>query len=146
MAQTIVGQLFAPGEGSYLPACHNEALADQPIVAGGPTALAVVDTKVVGLKWLRLRGVLKTLGGLVAGNLVQVSVQVGTGANLTGPVNLVQRLLRMETGDTAIFFDMIGGHPLAAGFQSYKIIVSTYTSPGVIVSTTATFDFVVDCA
>ena len=136
MAQTITNKGFAPPAASFLPAAHNEALVDQTMVAGTKTT-TTKDTGVVGLKWIRVRALLKTLGDLVAGDTFVVTVQVGTGAALTAPTQAAHRSVTMLTGDTAIQVDVLGWSN--AGFQSYAI---TFSSSGT--SRTSVIDCMVD--
>lgn len=136
-AFAITGKQFASWEASYLPVAHAE-LADLTMVAGTVTS-AVQNTGVVGLKWVRVKARLKTLGGLAATNTVRISVQAGTGAAVTNPVQIAQQLLTMETNDTELLFQFIGWSE--AGFQSYRVIITS--SNGAAVSVV---DVMVDAA
>jgi len=136
-AFSITNKQFATPAGSYVPAAHVE-LADQTLVAGTVTT-AVQNTGIAGLKWIRVKGIVKTLGAFSATETMRVTVQAGTGAAVTSPVNIAQVLITMETGDTGHTFEMFGWSN--AGFQSYQIIITC--SDGAAVSV---LDLMVDAA
>src|SRR5262245_35925121 len=100
MAQTITNKQFVTPDFSSVPAAHVE-LADQTLVNSALTT-ATQNPGIVGLKWIRVRAILKTLGGQAAGESVTMSVQAGTGASITGPTNIAQQTVVMNTGDTAL--------------------------------------------
>ena len=137
MAQTITNLAGLPGDAAFLPAAH-ASLADQTLVAGALTT-ATQNTGVPGLKFIRVRGLLKTLGGFGGTDTLRVAAQVGTGAAITNPVTIAQQLLTFETGDTGETFELTGWSN--AGFQSYAIIFTC--SDGAAVSV---IDLIIDCA
>ena len=120
MAYTITNDDYADPSFSPMPACHQE-LADQTLVAGALTT-TTVNTGIAGLKWARLRGIIKTLGDYGGTDTMRISLQVGTGAALTGPVTIAQKTLTFTTGDTAQTFDLMGWSN--AGFQSWTVIIA----------------------
>lgn len=137
MAQSLVNKQFAPPEAAWIPACHLE-LADQTLVNSTLTT-TTVNTGIVGLKWIRVRAILKTLGGQAAGETIRMTAQAGTGAAITSPTNIGQQIVTMETGDTAILFDFIGWSN--AGFQSYALLINSSGAARVPV-----LDIMIDCA
>ncbi len=138
MAQGITNKQFATPDAAWLPACHNEALVDNTLATASSTVTtATVDTGIAGLKWIRVRALLKTLGGLAAGETFVVSVQAGTGAALTLPGQVAHKSVTMLTGDTYLCVDLIGW--CNAGFRSYAI---TLSSSGT--SRTSVIDLIVD--
>lgn len=137
MAFSIVNKQFAPGEAAFIPACHQE-LADLTMSSSTVTS-STINTGIVGLKWIRVRLVLKTLGGLAAGETLQVTVQAGTGAAITAPEQVASANTLMRTGDTFIDLETLGFSN--NGFQSYAVTVSTSGS-----SRTSVVDVMVDCA
>jgi hypothetical protein len=136
-AFSITNRNFATPDAAWIPACHTE-LADQTLVNSTLTT-ATVNTGIVGLKWIRVRFLLKTLGGQAAGETIRVTAQAGTGAAITTPVNIGQRIITMETGDTAIAGEFIGWSN--AGFQSYALLIN---SSGAV--RTPVLDIQIDCA
>ena len=81
MAFTITNKQFANPEATFLPVCHSE-IADATLATASSTVTGTtVNTGVVGLKWVRVRVHLKTLGGLAAGETLVCTVQAGTGAD-----------------------------------------------------------------
>ena len=136
-AQTITNIGYADRPASWIPACHSE-LADQTLV-GGTLTTTTVNTGIAGLKWIRVRGIIKTLGGFSAAETMRISVQAGTGAAITSPTQIAQIILTMETGDTALTFEMVGWSN--AGFQSYAIIITCSDGAGISV-----LDIITDCA
>lgn len=142
-AFSITNRNFAVRDSSFIPACHVE-LADQALVAGTVTT-ATQNTGIVGLQWVRVRAILKTLGLLAAGEQVVISVQAGTGASITTPVQIAQQVKKMMSGDTAITFDFEGWSN--AGFQSYAVTVQALSAAGVLdTGVTSVLDIEVDCA
>ena len=137
MAQTITNLAGLPGDASFLPAAH-ASLADQTLVAGTLTT-ATQNTGIPGLKFIRVRALIKTLGAFSAAETFRISVQAGTGAAITTPTQIAQKIVTMETGDTAFPIELTGWSN--AGFQSYAIIMTC--SDGAAVSVV---DLVVDCA
>lgn len=136
-AFSIVNKQFAPGEAAWIPACHQE-LADLTMSSSTITS-ATINTGIVGLKWIRVRVALKTLGGLAAGETLLVTVQAGTGAAITAPEQVAARNTVMRTGDTFINLDTLGFSN--NGFQSYAVTVSTSGA-----SRTSVVDCMIDCA
>lgn len=137
MAQSLVNKQFATPDAAWIPACHLE-LADQTL-ANSTLTTTTVNTGIVGLKWIRVRAILKTLGGQAAGESIRMTAVAGTGGAITGPTNIGQQVVVMETGDTAILFDFIGWSN--AGFQSYALLIN---SSGAV--RTPVLDIMIDCA
>ena len=141
-AFTITNKSFAPSEAAFIPSCHHE-FADQTLVSSA-LATAAVDTGIVGLKWARVRAVLKTLGGQAAGESIRVTMQAGTSTAVTAPENIGSQTKVMEgagaeADDATLTFDF----PCWSqnGFQSYKLV---FTSSGS--ARTPVLDAMVDCA
>jgi len=136
-AYSITNRNFATPDAAWIPACHLE-LADQTL-ANSTLTTATVNTGIVGLKWIRVRALLKTLGGQAAGETIRISAIGGTGAAITTPVNMGQNIVTMETGDTAIAFEFIGWSN--AGFQSYALLINSSGA-----ARTPVLDIQIDCA
>ena len=114
----------APGQGG---AFHVE-LADQ-------TAVSAQNTAIVGLKFIRVRVMIKS--GMANTNTALFVVRVGTGAAVTGPeIVAVSPTYTWLTGDTNLTWEGYGYSQ--TGFQSFKIDVTNGTG-------TASFDVMVDC-
>lgn len=125
---TITNKVFANPEGMFLPSVRKE-LADQ-------TAVAATDLGVVGLKWIRVRVIIKS--GMANTNTAIFLVRVGTGATVVAPeLTLTSPTITFVTGDSRLLWDGIGWSN--AGFQSFKIDVTN--SGGA-----AVFDVQVDAA
>jgi hypothetical protein len=123
MAFSITNNDFADPSSSLLPAAHAE-LADLTLATAGSTVTsATQNTGVVGLKWIRVRALLKTLGGLAAGETFVVTVQAGTGAALTTPGQVAHKSVTMLASDTYLAIDVMGWSQ--AGFQSYAVTLSS---------------------
>ncbi len=136
-SMTSAGNLsFANWEGSFLPAART-TLADQSIAAGTLTTTAV-NTTIVGLQWARVKVNVKTFGTLAAADTFRCTLQVGTGAAVTGPENIASYNTTLETGDTKLVFVMIGSS--IVGFQSWKLFFNVASSH------TATVDILFDAA
>jgi hypothetical protein len=58
-----------------------------------------------------------------ATNVVTATLQVGTGAAVTNPVNIAQKAVTMQSGDTTIEFQMHGISQVL--FRSCKLILAT---------------------
>jgi len=136
-AFAITNLNFALWDSAWIPACHQE-LADLTMSSSTVTS-STINTGIVGLKWIRVRLVLKTLGGLAAGETLAVTVQAGTGAAITAPEQIASESTIMRTGDTFINLEALGFSN--NGFQSYAVTVSTSGS-----SRTSVVDVMVDCA
>jgi hypothetical protein len=137
----MTNRMFATGDAAFLPApAHSEQ--EIPLAAGVNTPV-IQNTTTPGLKWVRAKFNVKTMTGLAAGDQIVVTIVGGTGAAITAPEQIAQAIRKMETGDLSINGDMIGSSQ--NGFQSYKVLVSTWTSAGVAKSTTAVVDVMVDC-
>ena len=96
---------------SGLPVAHSE-LADKTGTA------ATVDTGIVGLKYGKIRIVIKS--GLANTNSAIFELRVGTNNNLTAPeVVWVSPSIVFRTGDTNLIIE--GQFASAAGFQSWQI-------------------------
>lgn len=127
-AFAITNKVFATPDGMYMPSVHKE-LADQ-------TTVGNTDLGVVGLKWFRIRIMVKS--GMANGNTVIFTVRVGTGAGVTAPeLILTSPTITFVTGDTNLFWEAIAASN--AGFQSFKI---TFTNSG----GAASADVMVDAA
>ena len=138
MAYATTNRTFAIDDSAFIPACHNE-IADLTMSSSTVTS-STVNTGIVGLKWMRVRARLKTLGGLAAGETFVVTVQVGTGAAITAPEQIAFRTVTMLTGDLTICMpDILGWSE--NGFQSFAVTCSTSGS-----SRTSVVDVTVDCA
>jgi hypothetical protein len=117
---------------SFIPRAHFE-LADLTATSSAQ------DTTIAGLKWVRLRGRCKTIGTLVAGDVVTVSVIGGTGAAVTSPEGLGQSSYTVSaSGETVFDIPDITGWS-KNGFQSFKVDIRFSAHSG-------TFDFFVDAA
>lgn len=139
MAQTLVAAAdfqFATQAASFNPAAHT-LLADQTLVAGALTT-ATVNTGIVGLRWARVKLNVKTFTSLAAADTFRVTLVVGTGAAITGPVNIAQANRTVETGDTKMVIEIHGSS--IVGFQSWCLIVSAANSH------VAVFDALFDAA
>ena len=130
MAQAITNTGFVVQ--SSLGAYH-QSIADQAI---GTTT--TTDTAITGLKWIRVRGYVKTFGTLTTSDVYTVTVTTGTGASITDPVNTAQYAFTVLSGQTTATFDLYGWSN--AGFRSYSITIGTSSSH------TCTTDLLVDCA
>lgn len=137
MAFAITNKTFANPEGSYNPAAHKE-LADLTM-SSSTIGSGTINTGIVGLKWIRVRVYLKTLGGIAAGETVVVTVQAGTGAAITGPEQIAHKSITMLVNDLTMCFDVLGYSQ--AGFQSYAVTVSSSGS-----SRTGVADVMIDAA
>lgn len=137
MAFSIVNKQFVTPDFSSVPACHNE-LADLTMSSSTVTS-TTINTGIVGLKWIRARAILKTLGGIAAGETYVMTIQAGTGAAITGPTQIASARTVMLTGDTAILLDCFGWSN--AGFQSFAVTLSSSGS-----SRTGVSDVLIDCA
>ncbi len=143
MAYTITNNRFAVLDSSFLPANHQE-LADLTLVAGTVTS-STINTAIVGNKWIRVRALLKTLGALTAGESVNISVQAGTGAAITGPTNIASQRVVMVSGDTALLFQFEGWSN--TGFQSYAVTIQALAAAGTVdTGVTSVVDVMVDAA
>lgn len=138
-AFSITNKIFATRDAAWIPAAHAE-LADLTLATASSTVTsATQNTGIVGLKWIRARAKLKTLGNLAAGETLTMQIQAGTGAAITSPVQIASAYTIMLTGDTGILLEAIGWSD--AGFQSYAV---TLSSSGT--SRTSVIDVIVDCA
>lgn len=139
MAQAITNLNFAAWESSWIPNLR-VSLPDLTLATASSIIVsATQNTGVVGLKWIRVRARLKTLGGLAAGETLVVSVQAGTGAAITAPEQICQKSTVMLTGDTFINIDALGWSQ--NGFQSYAVTVNSSGT-----SRTSVVDVYVDVA
>jgi hypothetical protein len=112
---------------------QTQQLADQ--VIGG---LAVIDFGAAVYRAAKLQVYIKTLTALVATDVAVFTLQVGTGAALTLPVNIIQKSITMATGDASLQFVMHGISQTL--FRSCKL---TVTSTG---SHAFTYDAIIDVA
>lgn len=110
-------------------------LPDVTTVSGAQTT---VNTGITGLTAMRATFNFKTFGTLTAADTVDITIQVGTGAALTNPRQLLYTRRVVLTGDTAIDVQLIGLTQVA--FQSYAVTVATASSH------TVTYDYTVECA
>jgi hypothetical protein len=141
MAFAMTNRLFATGDAAYLPApAHSER---EFTLAAGVNTPIIENTTTPGLKWVRFKFNVKVMTGLVAGSQVVVTVVGGTGAAITNPEQIAQRIVRMETGDLSINGEAIGSSQ--NGFQSYKVLISTLTTAGAPLSIAPVVDVMVDC-
>ena len=131
MAQSITNTATFPYVIPGIPAAH-VSLADQTGTTG------VQNSAIVGLQFARCRVRVKTFGTLTAADTFRATLQVGTGAAITGPVNIAQATITVETGDAEITFDLDGWSQ--TGFQSWKVIFTAASSH------TFTADLVFDAA
>lgn len=137
-AFAITNKNFSQYSSAWLPVAHSE-IADATLATASSVVIgATVNTGIVGLKWVRVRVRLKTLGGLAAGETLVCTVQAGTGAAITAPEQIAQESTTMVTGDTFINMDLLGYSQ--NGFQSYAV---TLSSSGA--SRTSVIDYMVDC-
>ena len=129
MAQSITNTANFPYVIPGIPAAH-VALADQTATT------AAQNSGIVGLLFARCRVRVKTFGTLAAADTSRFTLQVGTGSAITGPVNIAQVTITVETGDTELTFDLDGWSQV--GFQSWKVLMTNASSH------TATFDLIFD--
>jgi hypothetical protein len=138
MAYATTNRTFAIDDSAFIPSCHNE-IADLTMSSSTVTS-STINTGIVGLKWVRIRARLKTLGGIAAGDTFVVTVQAGTGAAITAPEQIAFRSVTMLTGDLTICMpDILGWSE--NGFQSFAVTVSSSGS-----GRTGVVDVSVDCA
>lgn len=119
MSFAITNKQFVIPASLGIPAAHAE-LADQTATTSAQ------NTGIVGLKWARVRVWIKTFGTLTAADTVRATLQVGTGTAITGPENIAQQNLIVETGDAGMTFDLYGWSNV--GFQSWKVIFTMGSS------------------
>ena len=136
MAFAITNKNFATPDAAWIPSCHFET---EITMVSSTIAAATQNTGIVGLKWIRVRANLKTLGGIAAGETFVISVQAGTGAAVTAPEQIAFRSVTMQTGDLTITQDVIGWSQ--NGFQSYIVTCASSGS-----ARTGVVDVMVDCA
>lgn len=137
MAYATTNRTFAIDDSSFIPACHNEM---ELTMSSSTVTSSTINTGIVGLKWVRIRARLKTLGGIAAGDTFVVTVQAGTGAAITAPEQIAFRSVTMLTGDLTICMpDILGWSE--NGFQSFAVTVSSSGS-----GRTGVVDVSVDCA
>jgi|SRR6266850_1213967 len=128
MAFALTNKVYATPDDTFQPKCHFE-LADQ-------TAASTKDTTIAGLKWFRVRILVKS--GLTNAQAVLFSVRVGTGSGLTSPeLVAVSPTYTFVTGDTNLCWDYVGYSQ--TGFQSFSV---TPTNTG----GTASYDVMFDAA
>ena len=78
----------------------------------------------------------KTMGTLSTGDVMTFTVQVGTGAALTSPVNIIQKAITVLSTDTAFCFEVMGIAPSL--FESYTVTFVTSSNH------TLTYDYQVE--
>jgi len=114
----------APGQPGVL---HYE-FADQ-------TAISAQNTGVAGLKFIRVRILIKS--GMANTNTALFAVRVGTSTAVTGPeLVALSPTYTFVTNDTNLTWEGYGYSQ--TGYQSFKIDVTNGTG-------TASFDAIVDC-
>lgn len=96
------------------------------------------DTGIVGLQWARVRARCKTIGTLVAADIITMSLIVGTGAAVTAPEGAGQCVYTVSaSGETTFNMPDIFAWS-QNGFQSFKVDFR------VSAAHTGTFDIQVD--
>jgi hypothetical protein len=95
--------------------------ADVTNVAG--TAQTAVDGGSASFSAMRAIVYVKTFGTLTTGDVFLFTVQAGTGASVTSPVNIIQKAVTVLSTDTAIVFEVFGISQVK--FESYQVVVST---------------------
>jgi hypothetical protein len=140
MAYATTNRNFPLADSAWVPAAHQEA--SLTCVTGAATG-ATKDTGVVGLKWCVLRARIKDLTGVTLDvDTITVRLQVGTGAAITAPEQLISTTIVANTGDVTVCLPPVVGWS-ENGFQSYKVKVDcSATGAGV----TPIVDVSVDCA
>lgn len=128
-AFALTNLTFPALEGPMLPVTRKQ-LADQ-------TAAVNTDMGVVGLKWIRVRILIKS--GMANTNTVLFAVRVGTGSGVTNPeLVATSATYTFVTNDTNIcIVDLLGFSQ--NGFQSFKV---TPTNGG----GAASYDILADAA
>lgn len=93
---------------------------------------AAQDTGVVGNQWCRLRARLKTIGTLVAGDVITLTVVAGTGSAVTSPEGIAQVQYKVSaSGETTFNLpDAFGWSQ--NGFQSFKVDVGFSAHSGTL--------------
>jgi hypothetical protein len=104
-------------------------------VDGTPTT---VDFNAAVFKAARVILNFKTFGTLTTGDTVTVTLQVGTGAAVTSPKNIAQKVVTVISGDTTIGMQLFGISQ--SFFRSCNLIVTTSSSH------TVTYDVQIEVA
>ena len=105
-------------------------------VAG--TAQTAVDGGSASFTAMRAIVYVKTFGTLTTSDVFTFTVQAGTGASVTNPVNIIQKAVTVLSTDTAIVFEVFGIAQVK--FESYQVVVGTSSSH------TCTYDYQIEIA
>jgi len=136
MAFAITNKQFATPDAAWIPAAHLEV---ELTMVSSTIASSTINTTIAGLKWIRVRANLKTLGGIVAGETLVISVMAGTGAAVTAPEQIAFGSATMQTGALSITMDLFGWSQ--NGYQSYIVTAASSGS-----ARTGVVDVMVDSA
>lgn len=115
MPFALTNKQFATRAAAWLPLAHKE-FADQT------TTTAVTNTGLAGLQWGRVMVFFKSFGVIPYGDTYRATLQVGTGAAITGPQNIAQGKITVAAATQDGVIEMFGSS--SVGFQSYKVILA----------------------
>jgi hypothetical protein len=91
-----------------------------------PATLTTIDFGGASYRNVRVVFYGKSIGSLVATDVMLFTLRVGTGASLTSPIDLIQKSVVMQTGDTTIEFEACATAETA--FESLQIRTTSTSS------------------
>jgi hypothetical protein len=102
------------------------------------TTQTAVDTGSAVYKACRFIFYGKTIGTLTTGDVITITVQVGTGAAVTNPQNIINKQITALSSDVTFCCELFG--TAQTTFESYQVTVTTTSNH------TLTYDYQIEMA